>query len=511
MLSRPRPVALVVSVLLAVSAGLFAVPAHAATTTVTGVVKVRESAGATPVAKADLRVVAVPVGGQLSDPGLESAVPSATNGTFTLAVATEGDYHLYVEETATAAEYASEWWDDAAARSAAQAVTLTGGTHALSHDVVLDKLPTVTSAVPTITGTPTVGEVLTAHAGNWGPSGVDLTYRWSMGSGTLPSGWTTITEATSSMLTLGAAQEGKHIKVEVRGTLAGHLPAAEESDETGFVQAAPVQQISSTQVRVSGEAEVGQTLTVDPGAWTPSGVQLAYQWFLGDTALPGATGTSLVLTDAMAGRAVRVRVTGSYGSLEPLADWSAWTLQVLDRPVTIAAGTPTIVGTPKVGTELSIEVGSWTPSGLTFTYQWFADGGRIGGATGRTFTPTAAQAGARLSVDVTATHPTARSVTAASEETSVVVGVLQSARPRIKGAPVLGKKLRAVPGTWGPSPVRLTYVWLRNGKVVKGARAATYKLTRKDVGKRISVRVSGERSGYGSVTQTSRATKKVRR
>ena len=74
----------------------------------------------------------------------------------------------------------------------------------------------------------------------------------------------------------------------------------------------------------------------------------------------------------------------------------------------------------------------------------------------------------------------------------------------------MGKKLKASLGSWSPAPTRITYTWLRNGKPIKGAHQATYKVTRKDRGKKISVRVTGSRDGYPSVSVTSRP-KKVKR
>ncbi|MBK7821914.1 MAG: hypothetical protein IPJ61_12775 [Tessaracoccus sp.] len=57
--------------------------------------------------------------------------------------------------------------------------------------------------------------------------------------------------------------------------------------------------------------------------------------------------------------------------------------------------------------------------------------------------------------------------------------------------------------------VKLSYRWLRNGKAVKGAAKSTYKLKKADKGKKITVKVTGKKSGYTTVAKTSKATKKV--
>ncbi|WP_028657139.1 hypothetical protein [Nocardioides sp. J54] len=82
--------------------------------------------------------------------------------------------------------------------------------------------------------------------------------------------------------------------------------------------------------------------------------------------------------------------------------------------------------------------------------------------------------------------------------------------PKVTGKAVVGKRLRASAGTWSPSPARVAYTWLRNGKVVKGRTTATYQVGRADRGKKIKVRVTVRRSGYVARTATSKAVR-VRR
>ena len=85
-----------------------------------------------------------------------------------------------------------------------------------------------------------------------------------------------------------------------------------------------------------------------------------------------------------------------------------------------------------------------------------------------------------------------------------------SGKPSFSGKAKVGRKLTASVGSWSPAPTAVSYTWLRNGKPIKGATKATYKITRKDRGKKISVRVTGSRDGYPSLAVTSGA-RKVRR
>lgn len=104
---------------------------------------------------------------------------------------------------------------------------------------------------------------------------------------------------------------------------------------------------------------------------------------------------------------------------------------------------------------------------------------------------------------------------AAGEKKTLVVPVgseissLIAPRPTVVGKARVGAKLVAAAGTWGPGAVKLTYRWLRNGKPIRGATTKSYRLTKADRGKRISVKVTGSKSGFHSVAKVSKKTKKV--
>ncbi|MFP7834047.1 cell wall-binding repeat-containing protein [Marisediminicola sp. LYQ134] len=81
--------------------------------------------------------------------------------------------------------------------------------------------------------------------------------------------------------------------------------------------------------------------------------------------------------------------------------------------------------------------------------------------------------------------------------------------PKITGSPLVGKTLTAAPGTWGPAPVTLKYQWYAGGKAIAGATKKTHLVTSYDVGTRVTVKVTGSKSGYRSVAKTSAATAAV--
>ena len=64
-----------------------------------------------------------------------------------------------------------------------------------------------------------------------------------------------------------------------------------------------------------------------------------------------------------------------------------------------------------------------------------------------------------------------------------------SAAPKVTGKLKVGKVLKAKGGAYAPTATTVSYRWLRNGKAIKKATKASYKLVGKDRGKRISLQV----------------------
>ncbi len=90
-----------------------------------------------------------------------------------------------------------------------------------------------------------------------------------------------------------------------------------------------------------------------------------------------------------------------------------------------------------------------------------------------------------------------------------ILGLTQTPTPTITGGPRLGGVLAANAGVWNPGPVVLEYQWLRNGAAIGGANSTTYEPTVADLGAEISVRVTGSKTGYVTVSRTSEPTAPV--
>lgn len=83
------------------------------------------------------------------------------------------------------------------------------------------------------------------------------------------------------------------------------------------------------------------------------------------------------------------------------------------------------------------------------------------------------------------------------------------AAPSIAGTAKVKRTLTARVGSWAVRPTGYRYTWLRNGAVIAKATRPTYKLAKKDRGKRISVIVTASRAGFTSYAARSAQTKKV--
>ena len=90
------------------------------------------------------------------------------------------------------------------------------------------------------------------------------------------------------------------------------------------------------------------------------------------------------------------------------------------------AGSVYITGTVKVGEELTADVSSLNDT-TNITYQWKRDGAAISGATNSSYTLTAADAGCKITVAVTANSASSYGGTVTSAETAAVANAAQSA------------------------------------------------------------------------------------
>jgi len=353
-----------------------------------------------------------------------------------------------------------------------------------------DDIPFAASPDPTITGTARVGSTLTATPGTWSPQPTSVGYQWSRDGVAVPG-------ATAATYVPTAADVGRRIAVTVTGGRAGYTSTARTSTAvtvTGVLTTTPVPTISGT-------AGVGSTLTANPGTWAPAPVVLTYRWLRDGVAIAGATKATYTVTTTDRGRKITVSVTGGRSGYTSASRTST---AVVGGTLT-ASPTPTVAGTPVVGATLTARPGAWAPTPVTLTYRWSRNGVAVSGATKATYRLTAADAGRRVTVTVTGARSGFTSVARTSAAATVLRPLSATPAPTVSGTKAVGATLTARPGTWGPAPVTLSYRWLRDGTAISGATKATYRLTSADGGRKVTVQVTGSRSGYLAVTRGSAA------
>ena len=175
---------------------------------------------------------------------------------------------------------------------------------------VAAKPNTPATGAPTISGTPQVGETLTADtsgiADTDGLTNVSYSYQWLADDANIDG-------ATGSTYILANSDEGKAIKVRVSFTDDADNQETLTSAATAAVAAKP-NSLATGAPTISGTVQVGETLTADTSGIDDAdgltNVSYSYQWIAGGEAdIDGATGSSHTLTTSEQGQTIQVQVS----------------------------------------------------------------------------------------------------------------------------------------------------------------------------------------------------------
>lgn len=344
------------------------------------------------------------------------------------------------------------------------------------------------TAAPTVSGTPRVGETLTATGGTWTPASGSLAFRWYVG-GALVDG------ATGTTFVPRPEDVGKSVHVVERATATGYTPAEAPSAAVGPVLPGV---ISNTALPViTGGTRVLDRLTVSPGAWAPPDADLSYQWLSDGEEVAGATGSSYDLRPSDLDRSVSVEVTASKAGFDPTTVEAA-AVGPVQRCVFSLGRAPTVLGDVAVGERLEARAGDWRPVPGTVGYQWLADGVPITGATGSSYTLQPGDQGTRITVRVAVDREgcVEDAATSAPSETVAEGEMRMLTGPRIDGDPALGEPVTVSSGQWEVEPAAVSHQWLRGGVEIPGATDATYTPVPADVKQWLSVVVTVSAPGY---------------
>lgn len=186
-----------------------------------------------------------------------------------------------------------------------------------------------------------------------------------------------------------------------------------------------------------------------------------------------------------------------------------------DRTTVRALERPTFTGVLAVGQTLTSYPGEWERA-QTLKYQWLRDGAVIPGAQGETYDITEADDGLSLALrvtgsadglmdGVTTTQPSPKvSATNTAAYTARPAIVITGEAPSVSGWTRVGFTLDVDDlGMWSTDAVALQ--WQADGVDIEGATTDNYKIRTADLGKVVTLKVTGSWPGLGSVSKSNTA------
>lgn len=163
---------------------------------------------------------------------------------------------------------------------------------------------------------------------------------------------------------------------------------------------------------------------------------------------------------------------------------------------------PLIIGDPLVGGSLSVDNGTWGGTlPITYSYQWYADGSPILGATNDNLDLVSNYLGQTIKCEVTALN-ICGSASSDSNNVTVVSAPINTIANSISGNNYEGEVLTTTNGTWsGTATITYSYQWYR-GSTPIGTNSSTYTQVSADAGYDIKCVVTASNI-YGSSNSSS--------
>lgn len=276
------------------------------------------------------------------------------------------------------------------------------------------------------------------------------------------------------------------------------LPEGWVAEDGGFSHA----MTSTPKPMINGSSRAGETLSVISGEWQP-GASLSFQWFKDGNAIQGQTGTTYSVSVSDVGHSISVAAKG-------VLDGYAPALKVSDSAL-IGLGLlrntplPTVSRSGSTWGTLTAVTGSWDPN-VSIEYGWLRDGTRLEGSAASTYSLSIKDFGHQFQALVKGRLEGYESVTRESLKFSLPLMGMVTKTPTIKGTPKVTKSLTVATVRWVPGAT-LSFQWLLDGKAIKAATKASYKLLPTQKGHKISVKVSQAAVGYKTTSAISASSK----
>ena len=154
---------------------------------------------------------------------------------------------------------------------------------------------------------------------------------------------------------------------------------------------------------IIGTKEVGGTLSVDTSKVTLDDSELKYKWFVNDKEIIGVEGKEFVLTKEHANASVKVQVISDKHIGQMVETSEVVIKDVAEIPAPSKpqlSGNISIIGNPKVGQTLSVDVSGVVAKDLI--YEWYVGGVKLENYSEATLTLQESQVGSKVKVRVTA-------------------------------------------------------------------------------------------------------------
>lgn len=431
-------------------------------------------------------------------------IPIADDGTFSLENVITGDATLHFRSHDPAV--LDEYWENAYSLETARVLHLGAGDRVDRLDARLDAAGSVSGRVvdadgktpfeyarvllTRIEGGKAVGFSRTAMTGadgtyrivNVTPGQYRLRFVAASPSGHRPGSMDDWGTPPGDLVTVGRGQHLSHMNGSVWfiGWLSGTVVDANGAGADGVrvtMRYRDGRELSTT--ADSGDYSFSEVPTGDVTLhFSPrSGSRMKPQWYGGASVLSDATWITI-------GDVGMLR-TKLVGYLEPRG--------------------PGISGSPIVGGTLRAHAYA-SDVDAAVTYQWYANGTAIKGATKPTYKIPSYRVGRSMSVKATFRKPGHITVSRTSKATDKVQIVTA---PTVSGTRQVRATLTVKVGAWATGG-KLTYRWYADGKQINGETRKTYRVNPGLRGKRISVAVTVSKPGWSVITRASARTSPIR-
>jgi len=216
---------------------------------------------------------------------------------------------------------------------------------------------------------------------------------------------------------------------------------------------------------------------------------------------PATLTTSALLPSAPNGTTLTATFTPSNTS-----SYSPSTSSDVTYTVNPTAKKPSISGPGRVGTTETCSEGT-LDFGVKATYSWLASGKAVGSGSKLVIPASAYNKSLTCVASVKDGSGPTNSATSNAVKVGKGTALKATKKPTLSGADKVGKTEKVNHGTWSPAASKYTYQWLLNGKSIKHATKSSYKLTKADKNKKISCKVTAEKTGYNNGTATTTSLK----